>query len=314
MLVKLNIGYYPLLDMFLALRQEYSSEKFRPFNREMTIVEDKFTSEEIRFIDQFGVLTNGYLSTLHELLNAHSNNYSSPESILIELISSPGNMLVERKNRTSEKYDDNMKSNITSNLVNLWKDIFSDSYSKYSKEIFDKVMDIKSMVKDNEPLNYLCGVSDRVYMKDNKLHFNIEPSFFVELKDIDHIVIMPSIFASRDLTFWYSSKNIIFFLRIETKQLKDCDPPEVLLSGTTAFNDKTRLKMLRYMLNENCSAAELADYIQVSIPTILRNLKLLKDSGFVEVVSEDGEEVIYSVNKTKINGALILLRDYLNIC
>ena len=73
------------------------------------------------------------------------------------------------------------------------------------------------MTKRNT-IEYICEISDRVYLEDDKLHFNIRPFHSIKLVDIKNVVIMPSIFASRDLTFWYSENNLIFFLGFETKK------------------------------------------------------------------------------------------------
>ena len=43
-------------------------------------------------------------------------------------------------------------------------------------------------------------------------------------------------------------------------------------------SDKTRLKMLRYMSQENCSASDLANYLDMNASTISRHLKLFMDS------------------------------------
>lgn len=115
----------------------------------MTAESGKFTTEQIEFIDQLGLLTNGYLSSLEELINAHLHSYSSPESILLDIISDPSKLFVKHMDHINderilnyikeevESNDSEMKTTISNSIINLWKDIFSTSYSKYSKEVFD---------------------------------------------------------------------------------------------------------------------------------------------------------------------------------
>jgi len=308
--MKVNIGYYPIMDMFLAFRQLFSNERFRPFNREMTLVEEKITEEQVRFIEQFGVPTRGYLAAIQNLIDLHLMNTNSSESILLDIIKEPEKLFESPK----EDHDDmkvvELLKSAEGHIIKLWKDVFSTYGARFSKSIFDKVYELNDSVKSQDPIEYLSKMSDRIYIEGEALHFNIKPDHSIKIEDIENIIIMPSIFASRDLTFWYSGNNYIFFVALESKGIDQCEPSDMLLLRTSALNDKTRLKMLRYMSKESCSAGDLAKYLNMNASTISRHLKLFKDTGFVEVSSQVGNAVIYTINKREIENALSQIKNY----
>lgn len=322
--MNINIGYYPVLDMFLSFRQVYSNERFRPFNKEMSSLEEKLTNDQLEFIDTYGIVTNGYLSAIQELLEMQLGN-ASTESILVDIISKPESLLVSKLSQINDErilsvvedklkgFEKNDKEQVKESILGIWQNIFSSSSAKYTKEIFGKLLNIKNALKSDEVLNYLCNTSDRIYIEDEVLHFNIKPPHEIKVDQIENIIVMPSIYASRDLTFWYSGNNLVFYLALESKKNETFDPSDMLLLNTSALNDRTRLKMLRYMSQENCSASDLANYLDMNASTISRHLKLFKDTGFVDIYSQVGNTIIYSVNRSKVNEALNQIKDYLQL-
>lgn len=62
------------------------------------------------------------------------------------------------------------------------------------------------------------------------------------------------------------------------------------------LGDKTRLTMLRILLNHDCCVCEFVEIFQASQPAISQHLRKLKDIGLVRE-SRRGQWIIYSLNK-----------------
>ena len=317
------IGYYPVFDMFLALRQNYSDERFRPFNEEMNFIIGYLKDKNLKSL---GIITNGYLKSIERLMELKLENLEFGDSLLIDLIDKLNLSFIDNSNIISDeeiycnyceiidKYNNNSTfQNDLKNLIkNLWVKIFSTNYTKYSTNIFESVNNLKNIEKDNL-INFLSEVSDRIEIKKKYLTFNIEPPFSIELSKIDNIIILPSIYATRDLTFWYSGNNIIFYLAIKKNKLELLEPSDMVLLSTSALNDKTRLKILRYISNKKCTASELAVYFDMNASTISRHLKLFKDVGFIRIYSQDKNSIIYEINEININKSFFKIKKFILI-
>jgi hypothetical protein len=58
----LRIGYFPVLDAALALRQSFESQRFAPFNPVMLGIHDRLGKAGRAQVDQVGDATDGWLS------------------------------------------------------------------------------------------------------------------------------------------------------------------------------------------------------------------------------------------------------------
>ena len=64
-----------------------------------------------------------------------------------------------------------------------------------------------------------------------------------------------------------------------------------------ALGDPTRRKILELLQKESLSAGEIADYFQITKPSISHHLSILKNSGLI-VDERKGQNIIYSLNMT----------------
>lgn len=315
------IGYYPVFDMFLALRQNYSDERFRPFNGEMSFIEEHLEDENLKSL---GIITNGYLKGIEKLIELKLKTLESGDSLLIDFIDNLKLSFIDNSNTINDeeiyssycelidKYniDSSFQNDLKNVIKNLWIKVFSTNYNKYNTNIFESISSLKHIKKD-KIINFLSDVSDRIEISNGYLTFNVEPAFSIELNKIENIIILPSIYATRNLTFWYSGNNIVFYLAIKKNKIELTEPSDMVLLSTSALNDKTRLKILRYISNKKCTASELAVYFDMNASTISRHLKLFKDVGFIKICSQDKNSIIYEINELKINKALLNIKKFI---
>ena len=299
-----KIGYYPLFDMLLALRQLFSIERFRPYNDIMTQIESKITAEDSDYIQSIGAETRGWLKVIAKMIDTQVNGITNTEEIVLKLLADPSLLFSDMNSadiQTSETF------------LKLWQNLFNTETAKHSKALLDKSIEINNQISDDAVIPFLTGVSDRIKQIDEEtLQFMIKPDHEEKIDDIENIIIMPSVFAVRNLTFWHSGKNYVFFISLNASKDKSLEPSDNLLLKTMALNDKTRLKMLRILSDGHCSSSEMAEKLEVNPSTVSRHFKLFKDAGFVEVFTQEGNTVYYTINKSEIQSSLNMVYKYID--
>ena len=70
-----------------------------------------------------------------------------------------------------------------------------------------------------------------------------------------------------------------------------------------ALNDETRRKILELLKVKDLSAGEIADYFNISKPSISHHLDILKRSDLISS-EKKGQFVIYSLNTTVMEDVL----------
>jgi len=302
--LNIKIGYYPLFDMVLALRQFFSVERFKPYNDSMLTAEDKLTENDINFIQTIGNETRGWLKVLAHMTELHVNGLTNAEELLLKLLKTPELIFSDMASPDIKTSD---------HLLKLWQEIFSLEIAKHSKLLFDKTLEINNTVDDIGVIQYITQISDRVKLIDDKtLKFMIKPDHEEQLCNISNIIIMPSHFAVRDLTFWHNGTDYIFFISTKASSDKTLEPSDNLLLKTMAFNDKTRLKMLRLLSLGHYSSSEMAEKLDVNPSTVSRHFKLFKDAGFVEIFSQEGNTVYYTLNNSEIKDSLNMVYNFID--
>lgn len=62
-----------------------------------------------------------------------------------------------------------------------------------------------------------------------------------------------------------------------------------------ALSDPTRRKILELLQEKSLNAGEIADYFQISKPSISHHLSILKNSGLI-IDERQGQNIIYSID------------------
>ena len=70
-----------------------------------------------------------------------------------------------------------------------------------------------------------------------------------------------------------------------------------------ALGDETRLKIVRYLLNNKCCACDFTSMAKKDQTTISRHLKLLVEAGILKY-EKKGRNIIYSIKDDEIKKGL----------
>jgi DNA-binding transcriptional ArsR family regulator len=135
------------------------------------------------------------------------------------------------------------------------------------------------------------------------------------LLDLEELILVPS--------YWYSPWSETSCLQPErTLLLYGSRPkeeslvpgeivPDDLMEKLKAMTDPTRLRILRYLMQEQLTPAELARRLRLRAPTVTHHLHTLKAAGMVHFVMRGKHEHLYFAKMDSIKGTYSLLKDFL---
>jgi DNA-binding transcriptional ArsR family regulator len=134
------------------------------------------------------------------------------------------------------------------------------------------------------------------------------------LNQLSQVVLAPS--------YWCSSASVgtapgdrmvvLFAVRLEEESLVPGEVvPEDLVLRLKAMTDPTRMRILRYLLQEQLTPAELARRLRLRAPTVTHHLQTLKSSGMVQFVRKGKNEHLYFARMESIKETYVLLREFL---
>jgi DNA-binding transcriptional ArsR family regulator len=87
--------------------------------------------------------------------------------------------------------------------------------------------------------------------------------------------------------------------------------PEDLLKRLKAMTDPTRMRILRYLIQEQLTPAELARRLRLRAPTVTHHLHTLKASGMVRFVKKGKNVHLYYAKMDSIKETYKLLNEFL---
>ena len=296
----MKTGYYSLLDTALVLRQVYSVNRFEPFNQALSAIKNKMSQEDLSTIQSIGQVTNGWLKVVECLMEQVLKGMTSPEELLLKAMDDP--YLIFGLHGTKD---------MVVFFSQVWSHYCFAEISKQHPNIMATATELNQYKSNDTLIKALADQSDRITYKDKLLTFEIQPVYKIQLEDIENIIIMPSVFASRHLSYWYLNKSILFYVSIhkDTGDIKG--PSDMLLLRTLAFNDKNRLKILKLLSKQAMSVNDIADAIQVNPSTASRHMKIFKDVSYVDLLTKEGNAQYYALNKKKIEQGLNSIHDYI---
>ncbi len=152
------------------------------------------------------------------------------------------------------------------------------------------------------------GAEDYLRSQDEKLDLEL-------LQSSDRIVMAPSYWCARGALHSDLEQDqhlILFGARPKEESLVPGEiVPEDLLKRLKAMTDPTRMRILRYLLQEKLTPAELARRLRLRAPTVTHHLHLLKSTGMVHFVRKGKNERLYYAKMESIKGTYTQLKDFL---
>ncbi len=288
--MELRIGYFPVLEAALALRQAYEPVRFAPFNGAMQGIQDRLTSVEQTQVDEVGAATDGWLAILGILLEEGAAGLKGSEEGLMQLTHAPGSALpfqargaFEGLGRVSALPGEDVVESACALLTRVLRAGIAPEAARKSSCLLEASEAIARGMKVAGPWPYLLGISDRLQRaRSGELVFRIKPEFRLREEEVRRLVITPSLVATRRLTFWRNGSTLVFFVASSAPSAPD-DPPDGLLLTALAVGDRTRLRMLRRLAEGPCTNLEMAEFLGMNPSTASRHFKVFKDAGFVEI-------------------------------
>lgn len=299
------IAYYPIMDMLLAIRQLYSGERFKPFTSAMEVMDSKISRQEKDAIIAIGDKTNGWLGVIERFIELSRIGMVSPEEMILVMLKQPEIL-------TNEKVPSEITSELATFIKSMWSNYFNSEVGRYGKNTLEKVLSVSESVEKQGLMDFILKTSDRMEeCGKNALKVHIKPGHVIQLDKLNSAVIMPSIYASRRLTFWYSGLDYLFYISLDTFSYDSIEPSDMLLLRTLAVNDRTRLKMLKLLADRSYSTNEMAERLKMNASTVSRHFKVFKDAGFVDISSQEGNFIYYSLNVQEIENSFKGVLNYI---
>lgn len=285
--MNLMIGYYPVLDMILAFRELYSQERFKPYAQPLEVLESKLSEDQLTFVMQYGERSRGWLHFIEKIILDIKGGQTNHESWWLNLLIHP------------EQYE--LSTEEARILFGIWQSTTSTIVTNYQRQIMSEAIKINEVLVQSDPFQFLTQYTDRFFYKDDEtIQFNIKPDLEIKIQDFETVILLPSVFGCRRITFWHHKFDFVFYYALTNQSYDLTEPSDMLLLTTQAFNDKTRLKLLKLLNQKSYSVNELAIILDVNASTISRHMKLFKDTGFVDVQNKAKNEVFYTLNSKVI--------------
>ncbi len=300
--MELRIGYFPVLEAALALRQAYEPIRFSPFNPAMQGIQERLSPAERTRVDEVGAATDGWLAVLGILLEEGAAGLKGSEEGLMQLAHAAQAALpfkergpFEGLGRTSAQPEEGTVEAAGALLARVLRTGIAAEAARKSRCLLEASEAIARGVKEAGPWPYLLGISDRLQRaRSGELVFRIKPEFRLREEEVRRLVITPSLVATRRLTFWRNGPTLVFFVASSAPSAPD-DPPDGLLLTALAVGDRTRLRMLRRLAEGSCTNLEMAEFLGVNPSTASRHFKVFKDAGFAEIREGEGGRAEYQL-------------------
>lgn len=133
--------------------------------------------------------------------------------------------------------------------------------------------------------------------------------------DYTQVVLTPSYWHSPGAVISPIGPNsalILFGARSPEESLVPGETvPEDMLLRMKAMTDPTRLRILRYLLQQQMTPAELARRLRLRAPTVTHHLHTLKKAGMVNFIKKGKNEHLYFAKMETIKETYLTLIDFL---
>jgi DNA-binding transcriptional ArsR family regulator len=288
--MELRIGYYPVLDAALVLRQAYEPVRFSPFNPAMQGIQDRLSAAEQLQVEEIGKATDGWLSILGTLLEPGAAGLKGAEEGLTQLAHEPqGALPLARKKpfqgmgRKSSVPAESSIEAASRLLGRILRTGIAPEAARRSRCLLEASEAIARGMKEAGPWSYLLSISDRLQRtRTGEIAFRIKPEFRMKEADVERMVVTPSLIATRRLTFWRNGGTLLFLVASSAPGNMS-EAPDGLLLTALAVGDRTRLRMLRRLAEGPATNLEMAEFLGMNPSTASRHFKVFKDAGFVEL-------------------------------
>lgn len=156
---------------------------------------------------------------------------------------------------------------------------------------------LKNALYEAKTLASQYSLDDLIETLSRGVRIGVDPA-------IKQWVFIPSYWISPLVSYERTGENEAFFIfggRPPDVALVPGDVvPESLLRSFKAMADPTRLRILKYLAQENITPAEIARRLRLRAPTVTHHLNVLRLAGLVNLTLEEGNERNYTARKESL--------------
>ncbi|MDH3943778.1 MAG: helix-turn-helix domain-containing protein [Anaerolineae bacterium] len=138
---------------------------------------------------------------------------------------------------------------------------------------------------------------------------------FVELAEFETLILAPSYWSTPIVIYSDIDKDtriLTFGARPPEDSLVPGETiPGLVLQSLKALSDPTRLRIMRYLVAENLTPAELSRRLRLRAPTVTHHLHNLRLAGLVNYTLEKKNERLYSARIETVTSTYQALKDFL---
>lgn len=138
---------------------------------------------------------------------------------------------------------------------------------------------------------------------------------FVDLAEFDNLILAPSYWSTPIVIYGdvdKSTRILTFGARPAEDSLVPGEViPDMVLRGLKAMSDPTRLRILRYLVNENLTPAELSRRLRLRAPTVTHHLNVLRLATLVKYTYEKKNATQYSASVERVAATFESLKRFL---
>jgi DNA-binding transcriptional ArsR family regulator len=139
---------------------------------------------------------------------------------------------------------------------------------------------------------------------------------FTALPEVSELALAPSYWSDPFVFYHLVSADrmlILFGARPEDASLVPGEVvPDALLQALRALADPTRLRILRYLMDERLTPTQLAHRLRLRAPTVVHHLTALRTARLVQLtIGEEKKEVRYAARTETIQATFAALREFL---
>lgn len=188
-----------------------------------------------------------------------------------------------------------IRERLTWTMRRYWQEIFEIEWNSIREYLKSVVKRGNSLIERNGVINYICTFHDKIYIQGERLYFDKEPGFSIELSKIREVVITPSVFTYPLLYGNIFGNKVYIALNLNYNAVKiNENIPAAVLELMHILSDETRYKIIYALWQKDMTPTELTELLTFSMSTISLHLKMMREAGIVETKKENNH-IYYSL-------------------
>ncbi|MGG3623956.1 metalloregulator ArsR/SmtB family transcription factor [Bacillus gobiensis] len=188
------------------------------------------------------------------------------------------------------------------------KDYFLDLWQQWNEEYFSGIQDeiLNSLKQEAQKMKELAESMNSVQLIEKATN-----GICLEDDQVKKVVLIPQ-FHSNPFNVYENFKNLKMFLYpIDLDGVQSNEPSRKLMRVTKCLADETRLKILRYVHEEQKSFMEIVNQTKLAKSTVHHHLVVLRAAGLIRLHSSNKDGDRYSLRESRIQDVSLLLSDYI---